>query len=231
MDELKTIDGGLFLVFEGGEGTGKSTQAVKLANWIAEALRYDSILTREPGGSVIGKKIRKILLDDNDGDIGHRAEALLFAADRAHHVEHIIRPAMKRGTIVICDRYEDSTIAYQGVARELGVPAIRDMSRWASEGLVPDLTVLLDMDPQAARARRAADTDRIEAEPLEFHQRVRGALRALADQKPTRYLVLDAARPQDDVTFDIRIWVMGLIGARTGELLPEVYPSRFSGEP
>ena len=189
--------GGMLIAFEGGEGSGKSTQARKLADWLIER-GVAVTVTHEPGATDFGAKVRSILLDSGDGSLTPRAEALLFAADRAHHVDTVIRPALDRGEVVITDRYVDSSLAYQGAGRALSVEDIRRLSRWATSGLRPDLTVLLDVDPEVglARARSTGGgPDRLERESIDFHQRVRRAFRALADAAPDHYLVVDAGRP------------------------------------
>lgn len=184
---------GRFITFEGGEGAGKSTQ-VRL---LATALRSDGfevVVTREPGGSSAGERIRDLLLDADLAALAPRAEALLFAAARADHVESLIEPALARGAIVICDRFVDSSLAYQGVGRGLGVAEVARLSRFATGGLSPDLTVLLDVDPRVGleRAGRSAKADRIEAEELGFHMEVRRAFLDLAKADPDRHLVVPA---------------------------------------
>jgi dTMP kinase len=199
--------GGMLIAFEGGEGSGKSTQAARLAEWLTER-GVAVTTTHEPGATDFGVRIRQILLDSPDGSLTPRAEALLFAADRAHHVDTVIRPALDRGDVVITDRYVDSSLAYQGAGRALAVDDIRRLSRWATGGLRPDLTVLLDIDPELGleRARAAGHGhDRVERESLEFHQRVREGFRALADAAPDQYLVVDAGGHPEAVATMIRI--------------------------
>ena len=181
--------GGLFVAFEGGDGAGKSTQS-RLLGAALEAIGCEVVLTREPGGTELGAAIRQVLLHGDH--VAPRAEALLFAADRAHHVATLVRPALERGAVVLTDRYMDSSIAYQGVARALQHDDIRDISHWAVEGLLPDLTVLLDVTPEQGRARRGGVHDRLEREGDTFHEAVRQGYRHLAEQDPARYLVLDA---------------------------------------
>lgn len=181
--------GGLFVAFEGGDGAGKSTQS-RLLGAALEAIGCEVVLTREPGGTELGAAIRQVLLHGDH--VAPRAEALLFAADRAHHVATLVRPALERGAVVLTDRYMDSSIAYQGVARALQHDDIRDISRWAVEGLLPDLTVLLDVTPEQGRARRGGVHDRLEREGDTFHEAVRQGYRHLAEQDPARYLILDA---------------------------------------
>lgn len=183
---------GAFVAFEGGDGSGKSTQCQMLVDRLAAAGQA-ARATREPGGSVLGEQIRSLLLTQ-DAQMDARTEALLFAAARADHVAMTIQPALLRGEVVVTDRYLDSSVAYQGVARALGEDWIANLNMWATGGLVPDLTVLLDIDP-ASGLRRAENANRLEAEPLEFHKAVRGAFLAMADRAPTRYLVLPAQDP------------------------------------
>ncbi len=163
--------------------------------------------THEPGATDFGAQVRRILLDSGDGALTPRAEALLFAADRAHHVDTVIRPALERGEVVITDRYVDSSLAYQGAGRSLSVDDVRRLSRWATSGLRPDLTVLLDVDPEVGLERalaRSTGRDRLERESLEFHHRVRRAFRSLAEAAPDRYLVVDAGRDPDGIAAVIR---------------------------
>lgn len=207
---------GLFVTLEGGDGAGKTTQAALLEEWLTERGRR-VVRTREPGGTEVGVLIRDIVLHHR-GDVSPRAEALLYAADRAHHVATVVRPAIARGDVVIQDRYLDSSVAYQGAGRVLGSGEVRDLSLWATEGLLPDLTVLLDLDPAAARARRDADDkpfDRLEAEQDDFHARVRSEFLSLAAAEPGRFLVLDAAAPADEIATAVRTRVAALLAART----------------
>jgi dTMP kinase len=208
--------GGMLIAFEGGEGSGKSTQAARLAEWHTER-GVAVTTTHEPGATDFGVRIRQILLDSPDGSLSPRAEALLFAADRAHHVDTVIRPALERGDVVITDRYVDSSLAYQGAGRALSMDDVRRLSRWATSGLRPDLTVLLDVDPEVglARARSSGgERDRLERESLEFHQRVRHAFRALADAAPDNYLVVDASRHPEAVAAVVRAAVAKRLAAR-----------------
>ncbi|EIC07625.1 Thymidylate kinase [Microbacterium laevaniformans OR221] len=196
---------GLWVTFEGGDGTGKTTQATRLETWLREQGRT-VVRTREPGGTEVGVLIRDIVLHHR-GEVSPRAEALLYAADRAQHVATLVRPALARGEVVIQDRYFDSSVAYQGAGRVLDAEQVRDLSMWATEGALPDLTVLLDLDPATARRRLdAADKpfDRLEAEKSEFHERVRSAFLALAAADPARFLVLDAALPADELAAAVR---------------------------
>jgi len=207
---------GLLIAFEGGEGSGKTTQARLIAIWLRE-LGYDVETTHEPGATKIGMRLRALLLDTAHAGLSPRAEALMYAADRAEHVASVIAPALERGAIVITDRYVDSSLAYQGAGRNLPVEEIAGFNSWATGGRIPDLTILLDMDPMAGLRRRTRSADRLEAEPAEFHQRVRAGFLALARAEPSRYLVLDAGRPQEEITQQIR--------DRIREMLPDPVPS------
>ena len=203
---------GLFITLEGGDGSGKTTQASLLRDWLESEGRI-VVRTREPGGTEVGVLIRDIVLHHR-GEVSPRAEALLYAADRAHHIATVVRPALARGEVVIQDRYLDSSVAYQGAGRVLGRDEIRDLSLWATGGLLPDLTVLLDLDPEAARARLdAADKpfDRLEAERDEFHARVRAEYLALAAAEPERFLVLDASLPAGEIAAAVRARVTALL--------------------
>ena len=205
---------GRFITLEGGDGAGKTTQAALLTDWL-EANGRTVVRTREPGGTDLGQRIREMVLHER-GHVAPRAEALLYAADRAHHVETVVRPALERGEVVLQDRYIDSSVAYQGVARGLGADRIRSVSEWAADGLAPDLTVLLDLDVTVGRARVAAargDTfDRLESEAAAFHETVRGAFLAAAAAEPARFLVVDASAPAEDVQRAVRTAVGALVG-------------------
>ena len=206
---------GVWITLEGGDGSGKTTQSNLLAGWLTEE-GHTVVRTREPGGSEVGQLIRDIVLHHR-GDIAPRAEALLYAADRAHHVATVVRPALARGEVVLQDRYLDSSVAYQGAGRVLDATEIRDLSLWAAEGALPDLTVLLDLDPATARMRLdSADKpfDRLEAEKAEFHGRVRDAYLALADAEPERFLVLDAAASTEEIAALVRARVAALLASR-----------------
>ncbi|MFI6722640.1 dTMP kinase [Streptomyces sp. R-74717] len=194
---------GFFLVLEGGDGAGKSTQVEALAEWI-RAKGHEVVVTREPGATPVGKRLRSILLDVSSAGLSNRAEALLYAADRAEHVDSVVRPALERGAIVISDRYIDSSVAYQGAGRDLSPTEIARISRWATSGLVPHLTVLLDVDPETARERFTEAPDRLESEPPEFHARVRSGFLTLAAADPTRYLVVDAGQDPESITTVVR---------------------------
>ncbi len=192
---------GFFLALEGGDGAGKSTQVEALAEWI-RSKGHDVVVTREPGATPIGKRLRSILLDVSSC-LSNRAEALLYAADRAEHVDSVVRPALERGAIVISDRYIDSSVAYQGAGRDLAPTEIARISRWATSGLVPHLTVLLDVDPATARERFTEAPDRLEC-GAEFHERVRSGFLTLAAADPTRYLVVDAYQEPESITTVVR---------------------------
>jgi dTMP kinase len=194
---------GFFLVLEGGDGAGKSTQVEALAEWI-RAKGHEVVVTREPGATPVGKRLRSILLDVSSAGLSNRAEALLYAADRAEHIDSVVRPALERGAIVISDRYIDSSVAYQGAGRDLSPTEIARISRWATSGLVPHLTVLLDVDPETARERFTEAPDRLESEPPEFHARVRSGFLTLAAADPTRYLVVDAGQEPESITTVVR---------------------------
>ncbi|PYC69521.1 dTMP kinase, partial [Streptomyces tateyamensis] len=201
--EHRASGSGFFIALEGGDGAGKSTQAQALAEWI-RSKGHEVVVTREPGGSPVGQRLRALVLDVGNTGLSHRAEALIYAADRAEHVENVIRPALARGAVVITDRYMDSSIAYQGAGRDLAATEVARISRWATGGLVPDLTVVLDVDPAQARERFTEALDRLESEPTEFHARVRAGFLALAAADPVRYLVVDGSRSADLVTTAIR---------------------------
>lgn len=194
---------GFLIALEGGDGAGKSTQAEALAEWI-RAKGHEVVLTREPGATPVGKRLRSILLDVSSAGLSHRAEALLYAADRAEHVDTVVRPALERGAVVVSDRYIDSSVAYQGAGRDLSPTEIARINRWATNGLVPHLTVLLDVSPEIARERFTEAPDRLESEPAEFHARVRSGFLALAAADPGRYLVVDAGQEAEAVTTVVR---------------------------
>ncbi|MFJ6100705.1 dTMP kinase [Streptomyces sp. NPDC092359] len=194
---------GFFIALEGGDGAGKSTQVQALAEWI-RAKGHEVVVTREPGATPIGKRLRSILLDVSSAGLSNRAEALLYAADRAEHVDSLVRPALERGAIVLSDRYIDSSVAYQGAGRDLSPTEIARISRWATDGLVPHLTVVLDVSPETARERFTEAPDRLESEPPEFHARVRAGFLALAAADPGRYLVVDAGQEPEAVTTTVR---------------------------
>lgn len=202
----------LFVVFEGGDGAGKTTQVGSLVRHLQQR-GLDPLVTRQPGGTATGAAIRDIVLAAPGGaPIAPRAEFLLFAADKAQHVDEVIRPALAAGRIVVCDRYTDSSLAYQGTGRSLDPESLAVLLGWATSGLVPDLTVVLDVDPTAAVTRKRGK-DRIEDEGIDFHRRVRQHFLDLAEQAPERYLVLDARRPIADIAADVAAAVDRLLSA------------------
>jgi dTMP kinase len=203
---------GLFITFEGGDGSGKSTQAELLSVWLAES-GHTVVRSREPGGTELGLELREIVLHRR-GDIAPRAEALIYAADRAHNIATKVRPAIESGEIVIQDRYLDSSVAYQGAGRVLDPVEVRDLSLWATEGFMPDLTILLDLDETIGRERLdGARTryDRLEAEKNDFHARVRASYLGLAAAEPGRFLVLAATDPIESIAAAIRVRVQPLL--------------------
>ena len=206
---------GLFIAFEGGEGTGKTTQARLIAIWLREQ-GFEVVTTHEPGATKVGMRLRALLLDTAHAGMSPHAEALMYAADRAEHVASVIEPALARGAVVITDRYVDSSLAYQGTGRGLRSAEIAKLNSWATGGRMPDLTILLDMPPEAGLGRRTRSADRLEAEPPEFHRRVRAGFLALARAEPSRYLVLDASRPVGEVTREIK--------DRIRQVLPDPVP-------
>ncbi|WP_157155242.1 MULTISPECIES: dTMP kinase [unclassified Diaminobutyricimonas] len=202
---------GLFITLEGGDGSGKSTQSAALTDWL-EASGRTVLHSREPGGTDLGVELRDIILHRR-GYMTPRTEALLYAADRAQNIATKVRPAIERGEIVIQDRYLDSSVAYQGAGRVLDGSEIRDLSLWAAEGLLPDLTILLDLDPTIGRSRLEGKRyDRLEAEALEFHERVRAGYLELAASEPDRFLVLPATDSIDSLADRIRERVAQLLG-------------------
>lgn len=192
---------GLFISFEGGDGTGKTTQIARLAEHL-RAEGAEVVTTREPGGTELGREIRQALLHGED--LSPRTEALLYSADRAHHVATVIRPALDRGATVITDRFVDSSVAYQGSARELGIDEIRSLNDWAVGGLVPDLTFLLDLDPAVGAARLTREKDRLESAGDDFHRQVRQTFLEMAEAEPDRFVVIDASRSIDEIAADVR---------------------------
>jgi dTMP kinase len=207
---------GVFVAFEGGEGSGKSTQARLLADAL-RAIGHEVVLTREPGGSPLGGAIRSLLLDPASAGLSDRAEALLYAADRAEHVASVIEPALSRSAVVVTDRFVDSSLAYQGAGRPLGLDDVERLNDWATGGLRPDLTLILDLDPAEGLRRAGGSPDRLEAEPLAFHERVRAAYAVLAARDGTRYAVIDASRSAEAVAAAVLDAV--------GTVLPTVLPT------
>lgn len=203
---------GLFITFEGGDGAGKTTQSDILIAWL-EGQGRTVVTSREPGGTDLGLELREIVLHRR-GEIAPRAEALIYAADRAHNIATKVRPALERGDIVVQDRYLDSSVAYQGAGRVLGGDEVREVSLWATEGLLPDLTILLDL-PESLGADRLADSrtqyDRLEAEKADFHGRVRAGYLELAAAEPERFLVIDARQPVETIAAAVRERVAGLL--------------------
>jgi dTMP kinase len=208
---------GVLLAFEGGEGAGKSTQARLLAIWLREN-GYDVLATHEPGATKVGMRLRALLLDTAHTGLSPWSEVMMYAADRAEHVSSVIEPALARGTIVVTDRYVDSTLAYQGGGRQLPMNAIRRVNELATGGLVPDLTFLLDLPPAEGLSRRASSADRLEAEPEQFHERVRATFLALARAEPDRYVVLDATLDPTQLSKAVQ--------AALRERLPDPVPER-----
>lgn len=193
---------GMFITFEGGDGSGKSTQIQSVRDWF-ESRGREVIVTREPGGTELGTEIRR-LVQNGPEDVDARTEALLYAADRAYHVATVIGPALERGAVVLGDRYIDSSLAYQGAARSLGVDEIASLSAWATQGLYPSLTFLLDLPPEVGARRRTDAPDRMERESMDFHERVRHEYLRLADAEPERIVVIDAVGTVDEVFSEIR---------------------------
>ena len=203
----------LFITFEGIDGVGKSTQANLLEEYL-RSLGHDIVRTLEPGGTELGVEIRQMLLH-RKGEVSPRAEALLYAADRAHHVETKVKPALAAGKIVMSDRYLDSSVAYQGAGRELSMEEIRGISIWATGGLLPNLTILLDLDAASARARRnttGQEPDRLEREKIEFFEATRQAFLQLASNEPDRFLVVDASQTVEQMQAQIRARVNTVLG-------------------
>jgi dTMP kinase len=212
---------GVFIAMEGGEGAGKTTQARLLSIWLRDQ-GFDVVMTREPGSTKMGMRLRAMLLDKQSSGLSSRAETLLYAADRAQHVAEVIQPALDRGAIVVTDRYIDSSLAYQGAGRELKVNEVSDLNRWATSGLVPDLTIVLDVPAEVGLTRFASPADRIESEPREFHERVRRGFRALAEAEPHRYLVIDGTQSQAEISRKIH--------DRVREILPDPIPASAEDE-
>ena len=201
---------GFFIALEGGEGAGKSTQERRIADYLVARGRT-VVRTREPGGTPAAEAIRNVVLSTEFAGLDDRAEALLFAAARGEHVARVIRPALERGDVVLCDRYLDSSVAYQGYGRDLGADTIRDLSLWATRDLLPDLVVVLDIDPRRGLSR-VKDPDRLESEPIAYHDAVREGFLDLASKDPQRYLVVDANMSLSAIT--------GAITAVLDERLP-----------
>jgi dTMP kinase len=196
------ITTGYFLAFEGGDGAGKSTQVRRLADWLTER-GHEVVVTREPGATAIGRRLRQMLLEVHDLGLSARSEALMYAADRAQHVEEVIRPALERGAVVITDRYIDSSIAYQAAGRELSPSDVDRLSRFATRGLLPALTIVIDVPPEVAAERRLLPPDRMESESLEFHHRVRQGFLDRAARRPRRYFVVDGTKTPTEITSEV----------------------------
>lgn len=192
---------GVFITFEGGDGSGKSTQVGLLADEL-RSQGYSVVATREPGGTAIAEKIRNVLLDPANHEMGDRTEALLFAAGRAEHVHHLIRPAISRGDVVISDRFMDSSVVYQGMGRGLGAPDVMGLNMWATDNLRPDLTIILDVDAGFG-LDRIGDKDRIEQASPELHNKVRQGFLQLAAADPQRYLVIDASQTVEAIAAEV----------------------------
>jgi dTMP kinase len=201
---------GLFIVFEGGDGAGKSTQVALLRAALERAGRRVTV-TRQPGGTPLGQQIRDLVLHGEH--VAPRAEALLFAADKAHHVDMLIRPALQRGEVVISDRYTDSSVAYQGAGRDLGAQEVHDLNMWAVQDLVPDLTVVIDISAEEGRRRRGEVHDRLEAEQDDFHEAIRQHFLSMAQGNPERYLIVDGTAPPEQVHAEVmnRLEKLGVV--------------------
>ena len=202
---------GLFVCFEGGDGSGKSTQSRLIRDWLV-ARGETVLLTFEPGDTPVGKEMRRIVLDPATGHLSDRTEALLYIADKAEHVDHVVVPALERGEVVITDRYVDSTLAYQGAGRSLDGAELEWVARWATGDLRPHLTVLLDLEPSQGLTRFEG-RDRIEGESIEFHQRVRAEFLRLSAADPDHYLVLDARDPAEEIADAVHGRLAPLLGA------------------
>lgn len=200
---------GIFVSFEGGDGSGKTTQIGLLGDWFAR-LGREVVVTREPGGTTLGAELRRLVLHGED--MAPRTEALLYAADRAHHVSTLVRPALERGAVVVTDRYLDSSVAYQAGGRELGDDDVENLSLWATGGLLPHVTVLLDLDPAVGVARVPGGLDRLERAGADFHVRTREAYLARAAAHPERIVVVDASAPVADVHARVVAAVAGRLG-------------------
>ena len=194
---------GKFIVFEGGEGTGKSTQIRLLERHLHDKLGLEVVLSWEPGGTPLGEKIRSILLDPASGKMSYKAEALLYSAARAEHVERVIRPALERGAVVLCDRYIDASKAYQGWGRKLGLQSVHDLNDWATDGTFPDRVFVFDLDPklgiERVIKRQDGKLDRLEQEKIEFHQNIRAAYMHIAKSNPDSYSVIDSTQSIEDI--------------------------------
>jgi dTMP kinase len=207
---LTCVTSGLFIVFEGGDGAGKSTQVALLREALERAGRHVTV-TRQPGGTPLGQQIRDLVLHGEH--VAPRAEALLFAADKAHHVDMLIRPALQRGEVVISDRYTDSSVAYQGAGRDLGAQEVHDLNMWAVQDLVPDLTVVVDISAEEGRRRRGEVHDRLESEEDDFHEAIRQHFLSMAQGNPERYLIVDGTQPPEQIHAEVmnRLEKLGVV--------------------
>lgn len=201
--------GGVFIVFEGGDGVGKTTQVDLLCAWLANA-GHQVLKTFEPGDSPVGAMIRRIVLDPATGEMSPRAEALLYAADKAQHIFSVVRPALQRGAVVVCDRYVDSMLAYQGAGRVLQLGDLERIARWATEDLRPDLTVVLDAELRDGLHAKS-NKDRLESAGDGFHERTRRFFLELARQEPERYLVLNARAAREEIAAQVTARVAPLL--------------------
>jgi dTMP kinase len=206
------VSRGFFIAFEGGEGAGKSTHVKRLAQYL-ESLGHDVVVTREPGGTPTAEKIREVVLDPSVNNLPDTAEALLFAAARAEHAANLISPAIERGAIVICDRYIDSSVAYQGIARGLGEQVIRELSVWATHNLLPDFTVYMQV-PESDSHERMDGDDRMESQSRSFHQAVHEAFIHIAETSNRPHVVIDATQQKDDVELAVRGAILDALGSR-----------------
>ncbi|MFC7623268.1 dTMP kinase [Microlunatus sp. GCM10028923] len=207
---------GLFIVFEGGDGVGKSTQARRLAAWLGRQ-GHEVVRTFEPGDTPAGREIRRLVLDHASGELDPRAEALLYAADKAQHLYELVRPALRRDAVVVCDRYIDSMLAYQGAGRVLDLAEVSRIARWATDDLRPDLTVLLDLDPRQAVSGKAVK-DKLESAGESFHDRARQHFLDLAAERPADYLVLPARDAEASIAAAVAERVAALLSDRSGTL-------------
>lgn len=205
------VSEGLFVVFEGGDGVGKTTQTALLAEWVVQHGR-EAVVTLEPGGTAMGVVLRDLVLNPKWGEVSPRTEALLYAADKAQHVDEVVLPALRRGAVVISDRYVDSMLAYQGAGRDLSADRVEQIARWATQDLLPDLTVLLDLDPSLGVAG-IAEKDRLEGAGDEVHQRARQGFLDLAARDPEHYLVVPARDPQEQIAAAVIARVASLLSA------------------
>ena len=208
---------GVFIAFEGVEGAGKGTQIRRLEEYLRASGR-DVLVTREPGGTELGEQIREVLLDPKTGKLDARSEALLFAAARAQTVSSVIRPALADGKIVICDRYVDSSLAYQGWARGLGEPDVLTLNVWATQGLFPDLVILLHVEPERGLLRSTEAPDRMELEGEDFHAKVADAYLKIAEEHPERFVVIDGDQTPDEVFTEVREAVDARVRDRDEEM-------------